>query len=318
MGKRIRIGIVGVGGVGGYIGAKLAATFDLSPAVEVGVLARGEAAKAIASDGLRLITPAGEITARPSLVTSQPEELGILDLIICCVKTYDLEQAMTIMKPCIGEKTSILPLQNGVDATERLTSMYPGTDIWSGCIYLISRKKSPGLVEQTGDIHTMYFGGKEEAGLKIYHMENVFAEAGIDGRVSEEILRTIWEKYIFISPLGTITSYLDRPIGDILSTPDDRRLLESLLEEVKAVAREAGFGDDIIERTLQKISALPPDSTSSMHRDFKKGGKTEVESLTGYIVESGKKQNIATPQYERIYSELLEKSKSLRTYRGSQ
>lgn len=116
MTSRFRIAIFGVGGVGGYIGGKLAAHYSDSEDVEVIFIARGENERAIKSNGLRVTTPEGEQLVHPSMVTSLPQQIGVVDLIICCIKTYDLD-AISSLKSCITDDTAILPLLNGVDAS---------------------------------------------------------------------------------------------------------------------------------------------------------------------------------------------------------
>ena len=108
MALKFRIAVIGIGGVGGYLGAKLAAKYAGSANTEIIFIARGDNAAAIRSNGLKLITSQGEETAHPALVTSQPETLGLVDLIFCCVKSYDLESGLAPFKECVSEKTTII------------------------------------------------------------------------------------------------------------------------------------------------------------------------------------------------------------------
>src|ERR1044071_3097799 len=125
-----RIAILGLGGVGGYIGGKLAAHFSNSNDVEIVFIARGAHAEEIRLHGLRLITSQGEQIVHPSMITAKPEEAGIFDLVICSVKSYDLETSISAVNPCVGEHTVILPLLNGVDAAPRIRAMIPTAEVW--------------------------------------------------------------------------------------------------------------------------------------------------------------------------------------------
>ncbi|HYV93929.1 MAG TPA: 2-dehydropantoate 2-reductase [Chitinophagales bacterium] len=309
MAAKFKIAILGLGGVGGFVGGKLALHYANSD-IEVAFIARGENEKAIKARGLLLITSQGEETIHPSIVTSQPELLGVMDLIVCCSKNFDLEASIKTLGPCISQDTVILPLLNGVDASERIRKLFPQAEIWDGCMYIVSRLVAPGIVRVTGNPHSLYFGSHKGSQQKLKHVETIFKSAGINANLSDDISKTVWEKFLFISPLATLTSYLDLPIGGIVSNHEYKELLLNLLIELKNVADAKGLllPEEIIQKTMDRMISLPGETTSSMHSDFKKGGKTEVESLTGYVVHQGKDLNIPTPNYEKIFAILLAKS----------
>ena len=131
---KFRIAILGLGAVGGYFGGKLAAHYSDSKEIEIIFIARGENENTIKSNGLKLITSQGEQIIHPAVVTSQPGLLGIIDLLLVCVKSYDLETSFEPLKPCINDQTIILPLLNGVDNSERIKKILPQADVWRGCV----------------------------------------------------------------------------------------------------------------------------------------------------------------------------------------
>ena len=309
MRSKFKIAILGLGGVGGYIGEKLAAHYAASNEIEIDFIARGENGRIIKEDGLKLITPQGELIAHPSFITGQPEELGLVDLIICCVKNYDLETSIESLKPCIKKDTIILPFLNGVDASERIRKIIPQAEIWDGCVYILSRLMAPGIVKQSAGLNQFYFGSAKASKEKLKRIETILKEAGINAFLSENISETIWEKFFFISMIATLTSYFDLGIGYIINNHEGRELLLNLLSELKAVAdaKQISLPNNIIQKTLDKIFSLPYETLSSMHSDFKRGGQTEVDSLTGYTVKAGMETGIPTPNYERIWKGLLEK-----------
>jgi 2-dehydropantoate 2-reductase len=309
MSQKLRVAILGLGGVGGFLGGKLAARYSGSDAAEIMFIARGEHERAIRSGGLKLITPEGEQISFPSIITSRPEELGVVDLVLCCVKSYDLESSLELLRPCVSDHTIILPFLNGVDAGERISRVFPRARVWEGCIYIISRLIAPGVVKQSGALRWLYFGSEHEAPGKLREIETLFTEAGINAKVSGNITQTIWEKYLFISPFGTLTSYLDDPIGAILKDKEQKDVLLSLITELKAVAdaKSIPFSVDIVQVTLAKSTSLPYESSSSMRDDFQKGNRTEVEALTGYVVAEGRAMHIPTPTYDRMLAGLGQK-----------
>jgi 2-dehydropantoate 2-reductase len=149
--------IAGIGGVGGYFGGVLAKCFEGDENVRVCFLARGAHLEAIRSNGLRVIKGSNEFVARPAAVSDQAHELGVAEVIVICTKSYDLEATIEQLKPCINERTIILPLLNGVDSTERIKSLLPNNMVLQGCAYIVSRLTQPGVIENTGNIETMFF-----------------------------------------------------------------------------------------------------------------------------------------------------------------
>lgn len=308
---KFRIVVLGIGGVGGYFGGKLAAHFAASEDVEIIFIARGENEKAIKNNGLRIITADGQETAKPAFVTNEASESGEVDLFLICTKAYDLEESIRKYRVCFGAKTAILPLLNGVDNAEKIQKILPQAEVWNGCAFIVSRLDSPGVIKVNSDIKLLQFGSLAGTKEKLQLTENLFKEAGINAELSGDIEKTIWEKFIFISSLATLTSYLDTNIGGVNSSPENRKLLAELVAEVTqlAVAKKINVAENIAEITLHKIAGAPPESTSSMHSDFLKKGKTELESLTGYIVAQAKALNIKTPFYERLYGELVQRKR---------
>ncbi len=311
MRPKFKIAILGLGGVGGYTGGKLAAHYAASDEIEVDFIARGENGKKIKEDGLKLLTPQGELVAHPHLVTGQPGETGLADLIICCVKNYDLETGIESLKPCIKEGTIILHFLNGVDAAEKIKKIIPQAAVWDGCVYIVSRLTAPGVVKQSGNINQFYFGSGNASKEKLNYIGSILKTAGINIAVAGNISQTMWEKFFFISTIATLTSYFDLTIGDIVNNSERKDLLLNLLAELKALAdaKKIDLPGDIIQSTLNKILSLPYETTSSMHSDFRKGNKTEADSLTAYIVRLGKETATPTPCYEKMWVGLSEKIK---------
>lgn len=305
----IKIAVAGIGGVGGYFGGRLARHYNTSDEVEVYFIARGDNETAIREHGLKVETPGSTFTAYPKLVTSDPSQVGEVDYLICSTKSYDLEQSITQLKPCIGKNTIILPLLNGIDSYERIKTIYPENEVWEGCVYIVSRLTEPGLVTVTGENNALFFGSNNGTAARLEEALRILTDAGINATLSQNIQQTIWEKYLFISTIATLTSYLDTSIGGILAKPENMELLYALLAEFKEVAKAKGieFSENSLSAITDRMGKLPYETTSSMHTDYQKGKATEVDSLTGYIVKLGKQLNIPTPTYEKLYAELKNK-----------
>ncbi|MES2851297.1 MAG: 2-dehydropantoate 2-reductase [Bacteroidota bacterium] len=303
---KTRIGILGLGGVGGYFGGLLAKAYFESDTIEIIFIARGETQKAIAQNGLKIIADTKELIVFPSLVSNNPDEIGKLDYLICATKTYDIETSFESIKNCITKNTIILPLYNGVDATERIQILFPENTVLQGCVYIVSMIESPGIIKKIGLYEKLFFGSKNAPVSKLNELQSIFENANIESYLVENIEETVWEKFIFISALASATSYLNQNIGGILNHPENKAVYSSLLNEITAVAFAKGLAlpNDIVAQTIIKLEKTPKDATSSMHRDLLAGRNTEVVSLTEYMVKEGVKYGVATPMYQIILDEL--------------
>jgi 2-dehydropantoate 2-reductase len=310
---KIRIAILGTGAVGGFFGGLLAARYHNSNEAEIIFITRHATEAIIKEKGLKIISENNERIVSPDAITSQPESLRNIDLLICCIKSYDLEESLFPLKMAITDQTIILPLLNGVDAVPRIKKLFPENEVWEGCVYIVSRLIERGVVKESGGGHSFFFGSsssdasKEKLNLYL----RLFKKAGINAKLSENIQHTIWEKFIFISSLASLTSYLDRPLGAILENRESTEMLKTLMNELLNVAEAKGiyFPSDIIETRIAKMKTFPYETTSSMHSDFQKGGRTEYRSLTEYVVKLAEEFKVETPLYSKILKELVKRSK---------
>lgn len=308
----IKIIIAGIGGVGGYFGGLLAKYYYQNENVIIDFFARGQHLEEIQKNGLKVIKSKNEFIAIPNIATDNPKEIGIADLIIICTKSYDIETVIQQLSPCINKETVILPLLNGLDSKEKIKRVFPNNIVLEACVYIVSRLKQFGVVENSGNIQELYFGLDNFPGDKLQLFENIFSKANIEATYSNNISKIVWEKFIFLSPTATATSYYDKCIGEILEDKESFETLIGLIDEVMLIAKAKKIivSDDIANQTLRMLKTLPFETTSSMHSDFKiKKDETELKSLTGYVLEEGLKYNIDTPNYKMIYSALKQHSK---------
>jgi Ketopantoate reductase len=162
----MRIGIVGIGGVGGYFGGKLAKAFQNSDQHEIIFIARGKHLKAIQKNGLQLITREGDYIAWPKIATDNPTETGIFDLVFFCTKSYSLESSAQQFSSCINKNTVVIPLLNGVNSAERLRAVLPESEVISGSVYIITHIEKPGVIHQEGGACKLTFGTDDESAKK--------------------------------------------------------------------------------------------------------------------------------------------------------
>ena len=305
--EKIRIVIIGIGGVGGYFGGYLAKKYDNSDKVEVIFVARGEHLKKIQEEGLKVIQGAKKFIAKPTLAVENAADIGIADYILIATKTYHLEGALESVRPCVGPETVLLPLLNGVDAAEKISATFPASRVWNGCVYIIARLNEAGVVENSGNIQQLHFGRDNETNPKLLEFDTLLREAEIESHLTQQISKIVWEKYIFISAIATATSYFDESIGMVLS--EHEQTFVNLIQEVSLVARARKISVDpeIETIVLNKTRNFPPKATSSMHSDFQnQKSQTELDALTGYVVLEGSRLGLATPTYENCLKRLKE------------
>lgn len=312
---KTRIGILGMGGVGGYFGGLLAKEYAESDSVEIVFIARGETQKAIAQNGLKIIFSASslslglyesEITVFPSIVSDNSKVIGKLDYLICATKTYDIEESLLSIKKNITKNTIILPLYNGVDAPERISDLFPDNEVLQGCVYIVSMIVSSGVIKKIGTYEKLFFGSRTAPIATLNKLQSIFEKASIESYLVDTIEETVWEKFIFISALASATSYLNQNIGEILNSQSSRAVYVSLLNEITMIAAVKGLNlpADIILQTILKLEKTPHDATSSMHRDLIAGRKIELFSLTEFVVNEGVKYEIETPTYQMVLDKL--------------
>lgn len=303
----MKIAIMGIGGVGGYYGGLLAKCYAGDKNVEVVFIARGPHLEAIKADGLQVMSAAaGDFTARPDLATDDPSDCGIFDIILLCVKGYDLAESARLLAPNTGENTVVISVLNGVDNAEKLKSVLDRGKIWNGCVYIGSHIVRPGVCQQSGGSCKMFFGSETNDETDGTRIENIFQKAGIDAQYRADINNIAWEKYLFVSPLANATTFLNTTIGGLLEDREGMELMGNLLDELLALAGAYGvdFPEDIKESTIEKARVFPYEAKTSLQMDFEKGKRTEIETFVEFIVNEAGRLGLPAATHERIYAAL--------------
>ncbi len=306
----MKIGIIGIGGVGGYYGGKLAMKYAGTVEHQILFFARGAHLEAIRKDGLKLVTVDGEFTARPTLATDNPAEMGKLDLALFCTKSYGLEQAAQAIAGNLREDSVVLPLLNGVDISERLRAVLPRGIILYGGVFVSSAIQGPGVVKQVAGTGQLFFGPENSADVEKYRpIEALLQGAGIKAGLAADAILSLWTKYIFIGPLAGVTSLTGKAFGAVLEDAEARKMLEGMMKEVEAVARRKGVGfpQDIVQASFAKVTAFAPATKTSMQLDYERGNRTEFDIFIAYMVKAGKDLGIPVPLHEKVFGELKRK-----------
>ncbi|GAB3669284.1 ketopantoate reductase family protein [Ramlibacter alkalitolerans] len=288
----MRIAIMGSGGLGGYFGARLA-----QGGADVHFIARGRHLEAMRSEGLRIEGP--EPMHLPKVnVTDRVADVGVADVVMLCVKLWDTEQAIAQIRPLVGPGTTIVSFQNGVLKDQYLRAAFDARQLMGGVGYVATTIAAPGVIRQTGPMQRLVFG--EFDGSRSARGEALLAAClagGIKAELSQQILRDIWEKFVFLVGLSGTTTTMRRTIGPIRSNPQTRAFLLDVMREVVAVGRAHGvpLPEDYAEVRLQLADDVSPDMTSSMHHDLERGNRLEVRWLAGGVVELGQAKGVPAP-----------------------
>lgn len=299
--QKKRIVILGIGGVGGYIGGFLSDKYANSNEYEVVFIARGQHAQKIKENGLSVKMDDQTLTLKPDDVTNDLSQIGKIDILICATKSYDLLDSIKRLKDSISNETIILPLLNGVDSYGKIKQLFPQSKVLNGCIFIVSKIAEPGIVEITGSNHYVCIGSNDLSNEIQQSVFELFDKAKINVRLSENIDKAVWEKYIFISSLATLTTLKDKTIGQILENKELKETFIAMMNEVKSLAdaQNIQINDSFIEKNIAAMEKMPYQTTSSMHRDKRAGKQIEIDSLSNYVVQLGKKLNIETNTFEK-------------------
>ena len=302
----MKTAIVGIGGVGGYFGGLLAKQYADDKDVEIVFLARGNHLQQIKKNGLKLITEKETMVVRPDLATDDPSGCGVFDCVIFCVKAYDLKNSAERLSPSIGENTRVITLLNGVDNADKLRALLNKGKILNGCVYISGLVVQPGVVQQKGALTRLFFGNGSDEEIDGKKLETFFKKANIDAQYRTDIEHIAWEKYVFISPFASATTYLQKTMHDVLDSNDGKELLEKLLAEVLSIAKakQIVLPENIRDQIVEKVSGFPKTTKTSMQTDFEKGSRAELETFTGYIVREARKFGIPVPTHEHVYDAL--------------
>jgi 2-dehydropantoate 2-reductase len=298
----MRIAVIGAGGVGGAFGAALALA-----GADVTFVARGAHLQAMQTNGLRIESPRGNATVAPTQATDDPATIGPVDFVLFCVKLWDVETAGAAIKPLVGPTTAVIPLQNGVDASERLIPILGSAAVMGGVAQISATIAEPGVIRQVGTFMRLVFG-ELEGGLSARGdaFLALCQKAGFDATHSDKIMTELWMKFILLSTNAALTAATRTPIGILRDDPDIAPLFQRASAEVAAVGRAKGIKlpDNVVELVSGFTKTAPPTMMASMAHDLIRGNRIELPWLSGKVVALGRSLGVPTPVHEILYAVL--------------
>jgi 2-dehydropantoate 2-reductase len=298
----MRIAVFGAGGVGGYFGGRLALVGE-----DVVFIARGAHLQAIRTQGLQVESPQGNFTVSSVQATSNPSEVGPVDVVLVAVKAWQVPEAAQAIRPMVGAETCVVPLQNGLEAPEQLAAVLGPQHVLGGSCVISSTITAPGCIRHIGLEPSVSFGALDHRpSPRAERLRQAFERAEVTAVIHPDIQVAIWEKFMAIryGPIGAVAR---APIGVLRSIPETRRMIEQACQETLAVAQARAITLDqgSPARTLAFLDTLPPGLTASLQRDIAAGRPSEMDALTGALVRLGAEVGVATPLHAFLYHCLL-------------
>jgi 2-dehydropantoate 2-reductase len=298
----MHIAVFGSGGVGGYFGGRLALAGE-----DVTFIARGEHLRALGMTGLKVDSVGGDFLIHPAKATSEPAEVGPVDLVILGVKAWQVPEAARAIKPMVGPATTVLPLQNGVDAASQLAAELGFRPVIGGLCKIVSFIVEPGHIRHAGFEPLVTFGELDNRRTeRLERIHEAFTKAGVNAVIASDIQVALWNKLLFIAAFSGVGALRRNPAGELRSNPETRRLILQAMDEIYALAHARGIAlpEDSVAKAIASVDSLPDDATSSMQRDIAAGKPSELEAQNGAVVRMARESGVAAPTHEFIYEAL--------------
>jgi 2-dehydropantoate 2-reductase len=303
----MKFAVVGVGGVGGYYGGRLAEGH-----CEVSFLARGRSLQALLAHGLSIKSALGDVSLHDLKTTDRPEAIGPVDVVLLCIKAYDLEAVATSLMPLLHDDTAVLCTQNGVDAVDRLTPLLTRGHLLGAVVYGNTMLTEPGKVTHVGTLARLRIGGQNDLAQELSaEISGVFRSSGVDAQVVGDIDAALWTKFVLFSAMSAASCLADLATGPLRVDPDYRAMLKRGMRETAAVARAHGvkLEPDIVESSLSIVDEMAAESVPSMLLDLRAGRRLEIEHLSGAVVRLGNLLGIDVPFHSAAYGALKHQAK---------
>jgi len=298
----MKIAIMGTGGLGGFFGGKLAQAGH-----DVWFIARGQQLAALKASGLRLQGPDPEIVISHPNATEMPAEIGAVDLVLFCVKLYDIEPAAALIKPILTDATAVISVLNGIDGPQRLATALETGTVFSGAARISAKIKAPGVISYlgSGDRHKLTFGhpSRNDHPILVPFIK-ACRGAGFAAELAADIDEMLWDKLAQLAQVAALTTLGRIPMEVAMQDPLLFDIGKRVLQEIAAVARakNVAINPNLVQAKLDIAANYPPNLYASMYHDLAAGKKIEVEGIFGYVAKTGQRLGIPTPTIDLVYA----------------
>lgn len=315
----MKICVFGAGAIGGYLAVHLAQV----DGVEVSVVARGEHLAAIRKDGLRLVSPRGELQARVR-ATDRPEELGPQDVVVLALKSHQVAPALAGVKSLLGPATAVVPPTTGIPywyfhglpgplENRQIERLDPQGQQWQsmapqrviGCVYWVaSEVTAPGVIHHDGSLSRFPIGEPDGSNSeRIGHLAAALKAAGLDAPVVPDIRAWIWAKMISSLCWNPVAILTLATLAEMNARPEVVAIVRRMMAEADALAARLGVAKmplSIDERIAAARKAGA--HKMSMLQDLERGRPLEIDVLVDSIVAMRELAQSPTPTIDAVYA----------------
>jgi 2-dehydropantoate 2-reductase len=296
----MRILVVGAGSTGGYFGGRLA-----QAGRDVTFLVRPARAEQLRTKGLQIVSPHGDVTITPQFVTAG--EIGSpFDAVLLTVKAFALNAALDDMTPAVGPDTMILPVLNGMKHVDTLAARF-GDRAVAGCVCRVATIVDHGRIVQLTKLQDLAYGEMDRSvSPRIEQLDAFMQGAGFDARLSTDIAREMWEKWVLLAAMGGINCLMRGTVGEIVAAPGGVDFVLAFFAEIVAVVNAVGhtMNEEFLAGARAVLTAKGSGQTSSMYRDLQQGSPIEADQIIGDLLARGRRAGIATPLVAAAYTNL--------------
>ena len=297
----MRLLIVGAGSTGGYFGGRL-----LQAGRDVTFLVHAARAEALRRQGLQVVSPHGNVTLQPKLALAN-EISAPFDVLLVSVKSYQLAAAIEDFAPAVGGDTLIVPVLNGMKHMDLLIQRFGSRPVIGAVCLVAATVDAAGRIVQLDPRQELVYGELEgDTSARIRKLDALMQGAGFTARLSADIEREMWEKWILLSCLGGITCLMRGSIGELEAASGGREFALEFIDEVVRVVRIVGKppSEAFLGRALQALTAKGSALTTSMYRDLQRGAPIEADQIIGDLIARAQRAGLATPMLQAAYASL--------------
>jgi 2-dehydropantoate 2-reductase len=297
----MKILVLGAGGIGGYFGGRLA-----QAGADVTFLVRPRRLEQLARDGLVIESPKGNLRAPAKAIEAAAAAPGY-DYVLFTCKAYDLDSAMEAIAPAVDAGTAIVPMLNGLAHMERLDARFGAARVMGGTAHINVMLKPDGTIFHGDPLQAMWFGERDRSrSARATALDEAARRAGLDGGLSEDIERDMWEKIVFLCALASTTCLFRGNVREIIGAPGGREAMLRAIAANKAIAIAEGRTprDAAIDRATQRL--VDPEGlwSASMLRDLEAGGRVEADHIVGWMLERARRHGVDDTMLAMAYTHL--------------
>ena len=287
----MKILVLGVGGIGGFFGGYL---HEIG--ADVTFLVRPKRKALLEADGLKIISPLGNLSLNPKLVLVD-ELKPVYDIILISCKTYDLDQAIIDLRPTKG-RGLIIPFLNGVTHMKKLDEEFGQDNVMGGVAHISSTVNKDGTIEHFSEFKKLTFGNRDlSKNNALKEFAEVCAKTQFDMTLSDDINLDLWKKWVFISTVAGATTLFSCSLGEIVKSDFGKQIIIDLFNECRSIAKlyKYDYEDSEADIILKTITTPGSPIKASMQRDVEKKSFTEHEQIFGDLINKGQKYNFDCP-----------------------